>query len=237
MTQFSRSWRRRGALITIATAGALTVGLSAAPAFAHTPTWSVTCDEVSLDLTRYGYSDQNTVTVTVDGKDLLPTENFRNNFKKTLDLPEHNTELTVRLILKAADGERFSKDETKTAPVCEGTPPPAEETTPPPAEETTPPPAEETTPPAEETTPPAEETTPPTSGESTPPAEETTPPAPKDDESTEPPAPSDQPSSPGDLAETGSSSATPMIAGAAAVVLVAGAGIMWAARKRRSVQN
>ncbi|CAM5651443.1 LPXTG cell wall anchor domain-containing protein [Streptomyces californicus] len=48
------------------------------------------------------------------------------------------------------------------------------------------------------------------------------------------PAPS--PSSP-NLAETGSSSATPVIGGAAVAVLLAGGGIMWAVRKRRTAQN
>lgn len=47
------------------------------------------------------------------------------------------------------------------------------------------------------------------------------------------PAPS--PSSP-DLAETGSSS-TPVIGGAAVAVLLAGGGILWAVRKRRTAQN
>lgn len=75
-------------------------------------------------------------------------------------------------------------------------------------------------PPASET--PSDEATP-SAGTSTSPATEVSP---------------NQPSPAGDdLAETGSSSATPLIAGAAGVVLVAGAGIMWAARKRRSVQG
>ncbi|MFE3827989.1 LAETG motif-containing sortase-dependent surface protein [Streptomyces sp. NPDC059092] len=224
MTQFSRSWRRRSAFIAVAATGALGVGLSAAPAFAHTPTWSVTCSEVSLNLTAYGQSDKNTVTVTVDGKDLLPTENFRNNFSKKLDLPAHKSELTVRLVVKAADGDQFSKDETKTAPVCEG-----EESTPPPAEST--PPQEPASPPA-----PSESAPEATPSEDTPTTEA---PAPTGEASTAPATvPSSQPSpAGGDLAETGSSSSTPLIAGAAGVVLVAGAGIMWAARKRRSAQG
>ncbi|MEV7085763.1 LPXTG cell wall anchor domain-containing protein [Streptomyces sp. NPDC093085] len=220
MTQFSRSWRRRSAFIAVAATGALAVGLSAAPAFAHTPTWSVSCDEVSLNLTAYGNSDKNTVTVTVDGKDLLPTENFRNNFSKKLDLPEHSSELAVRLVVKAADGERFDKDETKTAPVCPGQEKPTPPAETPPAEETPEPTPSETAPEA-------------TPSEDTPSAEESTP---AEETSTSPAAvPSSQPSPNGDdLAETGASSSTPLIAGAAGVVLVAGAGIMWASRKRRS---
>lgn len=212
VTLFSGSWRRRSALITVATASALGVGLSAVPAVAHTPTWSVTCSEVSLDLTAYGDSDKNTVTVTVDGKDLLPTEHFKNDFHKKLELPEHNSELTLRLIVVAADGDQFSRDETKTAPVCETTPPPSSEAP----------------------------TSPPTPSEATPTTEAPTPsPTPTSEAGSSAPAvPSSQPSPAGDdLAETGSSSTTPMIAGAAAVVLVAGAGIMWAVRKRRTAGN
>ncbi|MFE3740614.1 LAETG motif-containing sortase-dependent surface protein [Streptomyces sp. NPDC059134] len=226
MTQFSRSWRRRSAFIAVAATGALGVGLSAAPAYAHTPTWSVTCSEVSLNLTAYGNSDKNTVTVTVDGKDLLPTENFRNNFSKKLELPAHKSELTVRLVVKAADGDRFNKDETKTAPVCEGEETPPEESTPP-QEPESPAPSESAPEPEPSEAEPSEE------------APTTEAPEPSDEASTAPATvPSSQPSpAGGDLAETGSSSATPLIAGAAGVVLVAGAGIMWAARKRRSVQG
>ncbi|MFC9430431.1 LAETG motif-containing sortase-dependent surface protein [Streptomyces sp. NPDC056987] len=221
MTQFSRSWRRASASIAVAATGALGVGLSAAPAFAHTPNWSVTCSEVSLNLTAYGNSDKNTVTVTVDGKDLLPTENFRNDFSKKLDLPAHKSEVTVRLVVKAADGDQFNKDETKTAPVCEG------EETPP---EPTPPQESAPEPSAPEETPEA------TPGEDTPAPEA---PTPAGEASTSAAAvPSSQPSPAGDdLAETGASSSTPLIAGAAGVVLVAGAGIMWASRKRRSAQG
>lgn len=40
-----------------------------------------------------------------------------------------------------------------------------------------------------------------------------------------------------DLAETGSSSATPVIGGAAVAVLLAGGGILWSVRKRRTAQH
>lgn len=73
--------------------------------------------------------------------------------------------------------------------------------------------------------------------------EESPSPSPSPSESTsEAPAPSEEPSTApqgggDDLAETGASSATPMIAGAAGVVLVAGAGLVVVARKRRSAQD
>ncbi|MEU0375047.1 LAETG motif-containing sortase-dependent surface protein [Streptomyces sp. NPDC006283] len=211
MTEIRRSWRRTGAFIAVASAGALGVGLSAAPAIAHTPVWSVTCDEVSVDLTAYSPTKDNTVTITVDGKDLLPAKTFKGEFHDKLDLPEHSEELTVRLIVKAGDDDKFSRDETKTAPVCEdNTPSPSPSTTPP-----SPTPSESS---------PAPSATPSTSAPAT-----SAPATPSAEPSTDAPG--------GGLAETGGSSATPLIAGAAAVVIVAGGGIMWAARKRRSAQH
>ncbi|MGW7465146.1 LAETG motif-containing sortase-dependent surface protein [Streptomyces xantholiticus] len=204
MTEIRRTWRRTGALIAVASAGAFGVGFSAAPALAHTPVWSVTCDQVSVDLTAYSPTKDNTVTITVDGKDLLPTKTLKKEFHDKLGLPAHDKEVTVRLIVKAGDGDQFSRDETKTAPVCEDdTPSPS----------TTPPS------PTPSVTSPAPGPTPSTSAPATPSAEPST-------------------SAPGGgLAETGGSSATPLIAGAAAVVILAGGGIMWAARKRRSAQH
>jgi hypothetical protein len=132
VTQNRRTWRRAGALIAVASAGALGVGLSAAPVFAHTPVWSVTCDQVSVDLTAYSPTEDNTVTITVDGKDLLPEKTFKKEFHDELELPAHDKEVIVRLIVKAGDGDEFSRDETKTAPVCEDdTPSPSPSTTPP----------------------------------------------------------------------------------------------------------
>ncbi|HET6354000.1 LAETG motif-containing sortase-dependent surface protein [Streptomyces sp.] len=207
MTTNNRSWRRAGAFAAIATVSALGVGLAAGTAQAHTPVWEVTCTEVSVDLTAYSPKEDNTVTVTVDGKDLLPTETFKGNFHKKLELPKHDKELTVRLVVKAGDDDKFSRDESKTAPVCDDKPSPS----PTPSETPSP-----STPAPSET--PSDTPSTATSSAEVPPA-------------------STKPSPSGDLAETGSSSSTPLIAGAAAVVIVAGGGIMWAARKRRSAQH
>ncbi|WP_406404302.1 LPXTG cell wall anchor domain-containing protein [Streptomyces sp. NBC_00879] len=125
MTTNNRSWRRAGAFATIATVSALGVGLAAGTAQAHTPVWEVTCTEVSVDLTAYSPKEDNTVTVTVDGKDLLPAETFKGNFHKKLELPKHDKELTVRLVVKAGDDDKFSRDESKTAPVCNDKPSPS----------------------------------------------------------------------------------------------------------------
>ncbi|MET4644932.1 LAETG motif-containing sortase-dependent surface protein [Streptomyces sp. NPDC058232] len=204
MTIPRRSWRAAGTYAAVAVAGLTGAVLCAGPAAAHTPTWAVTCTDVSLDLTAYNGGVTNQVTVTVDGKDLLPTETFGREFHKKLELPQHDKELTVHLVVKAGDGDQFSKDETKTAPVCEDNTP-------------TPKPSVSESKPAEKPT-----TAAPSPSESSP--------------ETAPAAASPSPSSP-DLAETGSSSATPIIGGAAVAVLLAGGGIMWSVRKRRTAQH
>ncbi|RPK54314.1 hypothetical protein EES43_29090 [Streptomyces sp. ADI96-02] len=209
MTIPRRSWRAAGTLVAAAVVGLTGGVIAAGPAAAHTPTWAVTCAEVSVDLTNYTSDVPNTVTVSVDGKDLFPTGTFGREFHKKLTLPEHDKEVTVRLVVKdAEEGGKHSIDQTRTAPVCEGeTPPP----TPTPTEST---PSE---PPATETPAPSET------------------PSEKPSESA-PAVPAPSPSAP-DLAETGSSSATPVIGGAAVAVLLAGGGILWAVRKRRTAQG
>ncbi|MER6188362.1 LAETG motif-containing sortase-dependent surface protein [Streptomyces cyaneofuscatus] len=221
MTIPRRSWRAAGTLVAATVVGLTGSILSAGPAAAHTPTWDVTCSEVTVDLKYYTPDVPNTVTITVDGKDLLPTETFGKEFSKKLTLPEHSEKLTVRLVVKdGGQGGKYSYEGEKTADVCKGETP-------------TPPPTEPT--PTEPTP------TEPTPTESTPsetPGTET--PEPSDTPSGEPsesapavPAPSE--SAP-PLAETGSSSATPVIGGAALAVLLAGGGILWAVRKRRTTQ-
>ncbi|WP_432149593.1 LAETG motif-containing sortase-dependent surface protein [Streptomyces sp. bgisy029] len=219
MTIPRRSWRGAGALVAAAVVGLTGGVISAGPAAAHTPTWVVTCDEVTIDLKYYTPDVPNTVTVTVDGDDLLPTETFGKEFSKKLTLPEHSEKLTVRLVVKdGSKGGQHSFEDEKTAEVCEGEEPP----TPPPTEPT---PAEPT---PEEPTPtePAPSETP---GTETP--EPSATPAEPSESAPAVPAPSE--SSP-PLAETGSSSTTPVIAGAALAVLLAGGGILWAVRKRRT---
>ncbi|MER7722478.1 LAETG motif-containing sortase-dependent surface protein [Streptomyces sp. NPDC096323] len=213
MTIPRRSWRAAGTLAAVAMAGLTGTVLAAGPAAAHTPTWDVTCTEVSLHLTQYNDHVTNQVTVTVDGKDLLPTETFGKGLDKTIALPEHDKALTVRLVVKAGDGDRYSRDETKQAPVCE---------------EKTPKP----TPTPTETKPSSTPTTAtPTTAAPTPTATPS-----ETASSSAPAAATPSPSSP-DLAETGSSSATPVIGGAAVAVLLAGGGIMWSVRKRRTAQH
>ncbi|WP_371601893.1 LPXTG cell wall anchor domain-containing protein [Streptomyces sp. NBC_01220] len=207
MTIPRRSWRAAGTLAAAAVVGLTGAVLTAGPAAAHTPTWDVTCTEVSLHLSAYNGNVANQVTVTVDGKDLLPTETFGKGLDKTIELPEHDKALTVRLVVKAGDGDQYSRDESKQAPVCEET------------QEPTPTPSE---------TKPSETPTTATPTPTDTPSESAS--------SSAPAAATPSPSSP-DLAETGSSSATPIIGGAAVAVLLAGGGIMWSVRKRRTAQH
>ncbi|MGW0790464.1 LAETG motif-containing sortase-dependent surface protein [Streptomyces sp. NPDC002911] len=220
MTIPRRSWRGAGAFAAAAVVGLAGGVISAGPAAAHTLTWAVTCSEVTLNLTAYSGDATNEVTVSVlGGEDLLATTQFGRDFstKAPLQLPKHDKELTVRLVVKAGDSDRYSVDETKTAPVCEGDTP-----SPTPTEET---PSEAPSTEAPSTEPPASE----------PPASEA--PEPSETATEAAPAPAESSSSAPDLAETGSSSATPVIGGAAVAVLLAGGGILWSVRKRRSVQH
>ncbi|MFD7549848.1 LAETG motif-containing sortase-dependent surface protein [Streptomyces sp. NPDC059816] len=229
MKQTTRAWQRSGVLVAGTAVGLLGVGLAAAPATAHTPVWSVTCSEVTVDLTDYADDEKvtNTVTITADGKDVLPTKKFGKTFSDRLTLPEHTAEIEVRLVVKAGDGKQFDVDETKTAPVCaspspSGSPEPSGSSKPSPTPTvTTSTSAEPTEPGSSESARPSQ---PPASAEPTEPeGSDSARPAPRTSE------PADE-----DLAATGGSSTTPWIAGAAVLVLLAGGGIVFAARKRRT---
>ncbi|MFE2296417.1 LAETG motif-containing sortase-dependent surface protein [Streptomyces sp. NPDC059452] len=214
-----RSWRGAGALVAAAAVGLTGGVISAGPAAAHTPTWAVTCSEVTVDLKDYTSGVPNTVTVSVDGEDLLPTKTFDREFHEKLTLPEHSVPVTVRLVVKdAGEGGKHSIDETKTAEACEKEETPSQSPTP--------------TPTATESTP-AESTPSQTPGTPTPEPSDT--PSGEPSESA-PAVPAPSPTTP-DLAETGSSSATPVIGAAALAVLLAGGGILWAVRKRRTTEN
>ncbi|MDT0377654.1 LAETG motif-containing sortase-dependent surface protein [Streptomyces sp. DSM 42041] len=206
----STKQHRRRSGIALGAAGVALAGsvFLAAPASAHTPNWTVDCDSVSVDLKWYSTQAPNTVTITAGGEEILSEEFGKNFHKQDLALPQHSEPLDVRLVVVASDHAKYNVDETKTSPVCEGQESESPEPEPTPSETT---PSEEPSESAEPT--PSESTT-------TPPVE------PADDEST----------APTDLAETGSSDSTPLIAGIAAAVVAAGAGLLVVARKRRSVK-
>ncbi|MEE4542813.1 LAETG motif-containing sortase-dependent surface protein [Streptomyces sp. V4-01] len=191
-----------------------TAGVFAVPASAHNSVWSVTCNSVSVHLKDYDKQATNSVTLQIVGGEgvLAFNPDFGGSYTYDESLPAHDTPLQLHLVVKAGDNAKYNVDETKTSPVCEKPP-----TTPPPPTTTPPTTAPPTT--APPTTPPT--TAPPTTP--TPTATTTAPVA----------ATSSAPAS-GGLADTGSSSATPMIAGIAAAAVVVGAGALVVARKRRS---
>ncbi len=189
----------------------------AAPASAHTPTWSVDCDSVSVGLKYYDSNGGNTVTVTAGGQEILDKEFGTGLHIEDLKLPAHTEPLEVRLVVDAIDdnGDKhdWDLDQTKTSPVCEGQEPSPEPSTP--TEEPTPTPEPSASEPAEPTP-----STPPPSTSA--PAVE--------------PAGDSSPAPTTDLAETGSSGSTTLIAGIAAAVVAAGGGLLMVARKRRSAK-
>ncbi|MGW7516270.1 LAETG motif-containing sortase-dependent surface protein [Streptomyces sp. NPDC054796] len=209
MTARRGRWAGVAALTVATVAGA---GMAAAPASAHTPEWKVDCSSVSVDLTNYDADSPNTVEITADGKEVLPVQEFGKSFQKKLDLPEHSEEMEVRLIVVAGDDDKFSRDETKTSPVCDDeTPPPSPSTSPSPSGSASPSPS---------TSAPASPSGKPSSS------------AP----AAEPAGGGDSPA-PADLAETGSSNNTLVLAGVAGTVVLAGAGMVVVARKRRSARD
>lgn len=211
MTSLRLRWQRSVAIAATGAAAFLGTAIAATPAQAHSHGWSVDCYAVSLDLTNYSQDKDNTLTVTAGDKELLSTT-FKGEFHKKLDLPEHSQELKVSTKVVAGDDDQYSWNETKTSPVCE-TESPSPTPTPSESETTTPSPS----------TPPSEK-----------PTEEPQPSASESSNS----APAAKPhGGDEDLAETGSSSSTPMIAGIAAAVVVVGGVLVGFARKRRSSQG
>lgn len=118
MTALRYRWCRPAAFAVTGATALLLAGISAAPASAHTPSWSVDCATVSVELTNYSADVANTVTIEADGKKLF-AEEFRRDFHKKVELPAPSADMTVRLIIDAGDDDRFSRDESKTSPVCE----------------------------------------------------------------------------------------------------------------------
>jgi LPXTG-motif cell wall-anchored protein len=206
----TRQSRRRSSVIAGAGMAAL-IGSAvlAAPASAHNSDWSVDCSSVTVHLAAYNGSVTNAVTLSVDGGTVLAHEDsFGAAYDFTGALPDHTTAIKVHLVVTAGDNQRFNKDEFKVSAPCEkpSSPPPPPSSSPG---------KRPTTPVSPTTSAPAPASTPATTATSN---------APVVQASTSPAA--------GDLAETGSSSSTPMIAGIAAAVVAAGAGLLFLNRRR-----
>lgn len=206
--QMSRQSRRRSGVIACAGMAALIgTAVLAAPASAHNSDWTVDCGSVSVHLTAYNPQVTNSVTLSVDGGAVLAGEaSFGAGYDYQGALPDHTAPIKVHLVVTAGDGSKYGRDEYKTAAPCD--------------KPSSPPPPASSAPPT--TTPSGRPTTPPTTTPATTPTTN----APVVQASTSAPAGG------GDLAETGGSSATPMIAGIAAAVVAAGAGLLFLNRRR-----
>ncbi|MEU6373646.1 LAETG motif-containing sortase-dependent surface protein [Streptomyces sp. NPDC046909] len=216
--------------VTVRTAGnASTCTASLASYRAHGPTFATSGEQV--------FHDFDTVTVKAGGTDTLDIAIPDLGCYAQVDLYRGATKFDGKL--DANDGFQHGdlpkgpdhpviKDKLIAAwnggtKDCTSQPSPTPTPTPSASEST---PAEETTPPASES-----ETPTPSASESTP-ADEDTPSA-----STSTTAPAATPNGDtGDLAETGANSNTPVIVGGAAVLLLGGAGIVLATRKRRATR-
>ncbi|GAA2100337.1 hypothetical protein GCM10009801_72800 [Streptomyces albiaxialis] len=211
MTALRRRWQRSTAIVATGAAAFLGTAIAATPAQAHSKDWSVDCYAVSVDLTNYSKEKDNKLTITAGEKSLLHTA-FKGEFHKKIDLPKHSKELPVTVKVTAGDDEKFSWEDSKNSPVCE-------------SESPSPSPTESK----------PSEPSPSASTSASPSQSASEKPAPSSPE-TSSSAPAAKPQTGGgeDLAETGSSSNTPMIAGIAAAVVVLGGALVAFARKRRS---
>ncbi|NYI08207.1 LPXTG cell wall anchor domain-containing protein [Allostreptomyces psammosilenae] len=107
--------RRVSALGGAVSAALIATGAMAAPASAHTPTVNVTCETVTVDLTYYADSG-NQVKVTA-GETVLADETFGASYHRTLELPTPLTApLTVRVEVTASDDDRYDAVIERTTP-------------------------------------------------------------------------------------------------------------------------
>ncbi|WP_405949417.1 LPXTG cell wall anchor domain-containing protein [Streptomyces prunicolor] len=205
------SWRRPSAIATTAAMTMLGLGMAAAPASASTYDWSVSCSQVTVDITGYNPQVVQIVEVTADGKELGTELSFRDDFHHTYTIPTHSKPLSIRFVVTPGSEDGQAVDETKTAPVC----------------------GEESASPTASQTP---SSSAPATAESTPAASSGTPSDTPSASTLSSPSPSSYISAP-PLAETGASSSTPLIAGTAGAVVLAGAALLVVTRRRRTTQH
>lgn len=108
---------RTTVLRAAAAAAVLGLGPAATPASAETSSWSVSCSEVTIDLTGYNLLVINTVEVTDNGKEMGPERGFRDEFHQTLAIPAHDRAARIHLVVNTGNGS-VAVDETKVSPVC-----------------------------------------------------------------------------------------------------------------------
>ena len=193
------------------------LGMAAAPASASTYDWSVSCSQVTVEITGYNVQVVQVVEVTAGGKELGTELNFRDDIHHTYTIPTHTKPLSIRLVVTPGSEDGQAVDETKTAPVC----------------------GEESASQSPSQTPsssaPATAASTSAASSSAASSSAASSGTPSDTPSAATlPSPSASPSgSTPPLAETGASSSTPLIAGTAGAVVLAGAALLVATRRRR----
>ncbi|MFG2478878.1 LPXTG cell wall anchor domain-containing protein [Streptomyces fagopyri] len=206
---------RTTVLRAAAAAAVLGLGPAATPASAETSSWSVSCSEVTIDLTGYNLLVINTVEVTDNGKEMGPEYGFRDEYHQTLAIPAHDRAARIHLLVNTGNGS-VAVDETKVSPVCGAATPSASSSAAPTGGSATPTPASPSAPsPSASGTP-----EPDTSGSGSPTSA----------------APGQAGSSAAPLAETGAAG-TSLLVAAAAVGLTAGAALLLTGRRRRSTHR
>lgn len=203
------SWHRPSAIATTAAMTVLGLGMAATPASASTYDWSVSCAQVTVDITGYNVQVVQFVEVTADGKKLGNEMGFRDDFHHAYTIPTHSKPLSIRLVVTPGSEDGQAVDETKTSPVC--------------GEES----ASPSPTPSSSTHATAASTPAPSSG--------TPSDAPSASTLSSPSASPSVTALP--LAETGASGSTPLIAGTAGAVVLAGAALLVVTRRRRSAQR
>lgn len=186
---------------------ALGLGMAAAPASASTYDWSVSCSQVTVDITGYNVQVVQVVEVTAGGKELGTELNFRDDIHHTYTIPTHTKPLSIRLVVTPGSEDGQAVDETKTAPVC----------------------GEESASQSPSQTP---SSSAPATAASTSAASSGTPSDTASASTLSSPSASPSVTAP-PLAETGASGSTPLIAGTAGAVVLAGAALLVATRRRR----
>ncbi|MFG3053769.1 LAETG motif-containing sortase-dependent surface protein [Kitasatospora sp. NPDC048239] len=225
---------RKTALVGAAAAAVLMPVALATNASAHAPTWQVTCDKVTIDLTNYSDSNgiKNSVSLTIAGEKVLDQKQFGKEYHGSFPVKDHSEPVTATFVVTTTEDPKnadWNKTESKTIPVCHTptpTPTPTKTQTPTP----TPTPTQTPTPtptPTKSSTPSPSPTVAPSPSASATPSPSVSPTAAK--------TPSPVASSPAPvLAQTGSSDSTPVLAAAGAGVLLVGGALVLLARKRRS---
>ncbi|GAA0697102.1 hypothetical protein GCM10010193_59950 [Kitasatospora atroaurantiaca] len=90
--------RISGGLVAAAAGlGVLAPLVLAGGASAHVPSWTVTCEKISVKLTSYDPKFQNSVSLTLDGEKLLDHQKFGEAFSQDFVVKPHTKDLKAVL--------------------------------------------------------------------------------------------------------------------------------------------